>query len=171
MLNLKNKQVSVIGLSSRGWAARELLRRSGARVVGVDKGLNFHDVVQVLSKRVKRVFLVGEFSGRTLLARSVFTPCTAAESLLEAMAEAAKIATSGDVVLLSPAYSSWDQFRNHQHRGEVFCQAVKSMGRGMHGSTPSIRRKNSACAAWKRSETHKNFAWGFVEEEPCSKAN
>jgi UDP-N-acetylmuramoylalanine--D-glutamate ligase len=72
---------------------------------------------------------------------SVFTPCTTAHSLLEAVAEAAKNATSGDVVLLSPACSSWDQFRNHQHRGEVFCQAVKSIGRGVRGGHHNINGK------------------------------
>jgi UDP-N-acetylmuramoylalanine--D-glutamate ligase len=111
---------------------------------GKDKGLNFHDVIQVLSQRVKRVFLVGESSERMHAAWSVFTPCTVADSLLEAVAEAAKNATSGDVVLLSPACSSWDQFRNHQHRGEVFCQAVKSIGRGVHGGTPNIDGKTVA---------------------------
>ena len=108
---------------------------------GKDKGLDFQDVVQLLSKRVKRAFLVGESSQRMGAAWNVFTACTAADSLLEAVAEAAKNATSGDVVLLSPACSSWDQFRNHQHRGEVFCQAVKSIGRGVHGGTPNIDGK------------------------------
>jgi UDP-N-acetylmuramoylalanine--D-glutamate ligase len=108
---------------------------------GKDKGLDFHDVVQLLSQRVKRVFLLGESSQRMHAAWSVFTPCTTSDSLLEAVAEAAKNATSGDVVLLSPACSSWDQFRNHQHRGEVFCQAVKSIGRGVCDATPNIDGK------------------------------
>ena len=137
MLELQNKQVLVIGLSNRGWAACQFLRRSGAKVLGV-KGLDFHDVVHLLSNRVRRVFLVGEFSGRMRTAWSIFTPCTVADSLLEAVAEAAKNATSGDVVLLSPVCSSTDQFRNHQHRGEVFCQAVKSIGRGVRSATPNI---------------------------------
>jgi UDP-N-acetylmuramoylalanine-D-glutamate ligase len=171
MLELQNKQVLVIGLSSRGWAACEFLLRSGARVVGIDNDLDFHEAVQVLSNHVKRAFLVGESSGRMRKAWSVFTPCTIANSLLKAVAEATKNVTSGGVVLLSPACSSWDQFRNHQHRGEVFCQAVKSIGRGVHGGTPNIGGKNSGCVALKRSETHKNFAWGFCEEEPRSKAN
>lgn len=72
----------------------------------------------------RRAFLVGEASERIHAARCAFTPCTVAGSLLEAVVEAAKNATSGDVVLLSLAYSSWDQFQNHQHRGEVFCQTV-----------------------------------------------
>ena len=71
----------------------------------------------------------------------LFTPCKAADSLLETLAEAAKNATSGDVVLLAPACSSWDQFQNHQHRGEVLCQAVKSIGRGVGGATPNIDGK------------------------------
>jgi UDP-N-acetylmuramoylalanine-D-glutamate ligase len=47
--------------------------------------------------------------------------------LLEAVAEAARNAVAGDVVLLSPACSSFDQFQNYQHRGEVFRQAVKNL--------------------------------------------
>jgi UDP-N-acetylmuramoylalanine--D-glutamate ligase len=105
---------------------------------GKDKGLNFHAVGPLLSKRVKHAFLVGEASGRINAAWNIFIPCTVAGSLLEAVAEAARNATSGDVVLLSPACSSWDQFRNHQHRGEVFCQAVKSIGRGVRGDPPNI---------------------------------
>jgi UDP-N-acetylmuramoylalanine--D-glutamate ligase len=105
---------------------------------GKDKGLEFHEVGPLLSKRVKHAFLLGEAKERMRAAWSAFTPCTVANSLLEAVAETAKNATSGDVVLLSPACSSWDQFRNHQHRGEVFCQAVKSIGRGVRSGTPNI---------------------------------
>jgi len=108
---------------------------------GKNKGLDFHGVGSLLSKRVKRAFLLGEASERIHAAWNLFTPCTVAGSLLEAVAEAAKNATSGDVVLLAPACSSWDQFRNHQHRGEVFCQAVKSIGRGVRSGTPNINGK------------------------------
>ena len=45
-------------------------------------------------------------------------------SLLEAVNEAVKNAAPGDVVLLSPACSSFDLFRDYRHRGEVFRQAV-----------------------------------------------
>ncbi|HOX58285.1 MAG TPA: Mur ligase family protein [Candidatus Paceibacterota bacterium] len=105
---------------------------------GRDKGQELHPVGTLLTNRVKHAFLVGETSKRLYAAWSVFTPCTISSSLLEAVAEAARNAVSGDVVLLSPACSNCDQFRNHQHRGEVFCQAVKSIGRGVPGGTPNI---------------------------------
>jgi len=108
---------------------------------GKDKGLDFHDVGPLLSKRVKRAFLMGQACDRIRAAWSLFTSCTVAGSLIEAVAEAARNATSGDVVLLAPACSSWDQFQNHQHRGEVFCQAVKSIGRGVRSDTPNINGK------------------------------
>jgi UDP-N-acetylmuramoylalanine--D-glutamate ligase len=47
--------------------------------------------------------------------------------LLEAIQSAAKNAVPGDVILFSPACSSFDQFRNYQHRGEVFRDAVKAL--------------------------------------------
>src|SRR5436190_7792572 len=51
---------------------------------GRDKGLGFHDVGPLLSKRVKRAFLIGEASEHIRAAWSLFTPCTTSHSLLEA---------------------------------------------------------------------------------------
>ncbi|HVV70375.1 MAG TPA: UDP-N-acetylmuramoyl-L-alanine--D-glutamate ligase, partial [Verrucomicrobiae bacterium] len=111
---------------------------------GQDKGLDFHDVGPVVSKRVKRAFLIGETAERIRSAWSLFTPCTTAASLLEAVQLAAKDAASGDVVLLSPACSSFDQFRDYQQRGEVFCQAVESIRRGEPIANPNIHGNNQA---------------------------
>ena len=100
-------------------------------------------MLELENRRIVVIGLGGHSTGgeRIHAAMSLFTPCTAAGSLLEALAEAAKNATSGDVVLLAPAYSSWDQFQNHQHRGEVICQAVESIGWGVRGGTPNIDGK------------------------------
>ncbi len=98
---------------------------------GKDKGLQYHDAGPLLSKRVKHAFLIGETAEKIRAAWSLFTPCTVLNSLVEAVAEAAKCAASGDVVLLSPACSSLDQFRNYQERGEIFCRTVKSIDRGV----------------------------------------
>jgi len=108
---------------------------------GKDKGLEFHDIGPVLSKRVKHAFLIGESSEKIRAAWSLFTPCTVFNSMLEALTEAAKNAASGDVVLLSPACSSFDQFRNYQERGEKFCRFVKSISRGAPAGDPNINGK------------------------------
>ncbi len=108
---------------------------------GKDKGLEFHDIGPVLSKRVKRAFLIGESGEKIRSAWGLFTPCTVFNSLLEALTEAAKNAASGDVVLLSPACSSFDQFRNYQERGEKFCRFVKSISRGAPAGHPNINGK------------------------------
>jgi UDP-N-acetylmuramoylalanine--D-glutamate ligase len=97
---------------------------------GKDKGLDYHDVGPILSKRVKKAFLIGEASEKIRAAWSLFTPCTVSKSLLQATTEAARSAVRGDVVLLSPACSSFDQFRSYQERGEKYCQIVKSISRG-----------------------------------------
>jgi UDP-N-acetylmuramoylalanine--D-glutamate ligase len=94
---------------------------------GKDKGFDYHELGPSLAQRVKGVFLFGETAEKIRAAWGLFTPCTVVPTLLEAIAAAAKRAKRGDVVLLSPACSSFDQFRNYQHRGEVFRQAVKQL--------------------------------------------
>ena len=104
---------------------------------GQEKGLDFHEAGPLLSQRVKGAMVIGEAREKIRAAWSLFTPCTLMNSLLEAVAEAAKQATPGDVVLLSPACSSFDQFRNYQHRGEVFRQAVESICGGGRAGHPN----------------------------------
>jgi UDP-N-acetylmuramoylalanine--D-glutamate ligase len=111
---------------------------------GVDKGLDFHDVGPLLSKRVKHAFLIGAAAEKIRAAWSLFIPCTISDSLINAVAEAAGQPASGDVVLLSPACSSFDQFRDYQERGEIFCQTVKSIGGGAHDCTPNINGKTAS---------------------------
>jgi UDP-N-acetylmuramoylalanine-D-glutamate ligase len=98
---------------------------------------------------VKGAFLVGETRKSIRAAWDPFNSCAAASSLLKTGAAAAKTATSGDVVLLSPACSSWDQLRDNQHRGEVICRAMKSMGRGVYRGTPNINGNNGDSRAVK----------------------
>jgi UDP-N-acetylmuramoylalanine--D-glutamate ligase len=93
---------------------------------GRDKGFSYHEIGPLLSERVKGAFLLGETREKLRAAWSLFTPCTLVGSLLEAVTEAAREAQPGDVVLLSPACSSFDMFQNYQQRGEVFRQAVEA---------------------------------------------
>ena len=97
---------------------------------GKDKGFDYHELGPLLAQRVKGAFLIGETRERIRAAWGLFTACTTVNSLLEATQHAARGAVSGDVVLLSPACSSFDMFRNYQHRGDVFREAVASLSGG-----------------------------------------
>jgi UDP-N-acetylmuramoylalanine--D-glutamate ligase len=50
-----------------------------------------------------------------------------AGTMAVAVREAAAAAVPGDVVLLAPACSSFDQFENYEHRGRVFRQLVNAL--------------------------------------------
>jgi len=89
---------------------------------GRDKGFEYHDLGPLLSQRVKGAFLIGEAREKIRAAWSLFTPCTPVDSLLEAVERAAEKAVAGDVVLLSPACSSFDQFRNTSTGGKFFAR-------------------------------------------------
>src|SRR5438046_1418478 len=102
---------------------------------GQDKGFEFHDLGPLLSQRVKQAFVLGETRDKIRAAWSLFTPCTVVSSLLEAVQQSAANAVPGDVVLLSPACSSFDMFQNYQHRGAVFRQAVEHLNQSArHGA-------------------------------------
>lgn len=116
--------------------AKALLAVPGANAIepnvwliagGKDKGFDYHDIGPLLAKRVKHAFLLGETREKIRAAWSLFAPCSLVDSLPESVEKAAQAAAPGDVVLLSPACSSFDMFRNYQHRGDVFRAAVQSL--------------------------------------------
>jgi UDP-N-acetylmuramoylalanine--D-glutamate ligase len=94
---------------------------------GKDKGLEYHDLGPLLAQRVKSAFLIGESREKLRASWSLFTPCVVVDSLLEAVQRAADSAMNGDIVLLSPACSSFDMFENYQDRGEMFRAAVEQL--------------------------------------------
>ncbi len=91
---------------------------------GKDKGFTYDEIGPDLARRVKGAFLIGETRHKIAAAWGRFTPCTGVDSLLEAVTRAAQSAAHGEVVLLSPACSSFDMFQNYQDRGDQFRQAV-----------------------------------------------
>jgi UDP-N-acetylmuramoylalanine--D-glutamate ligase len=121
--NLDAVHKALLSVSSAGAAEPNVWLIAG----GKDKGLDYHDIGPLLSQRVKSALLIGETGEKLRAAWSLFTPCTLMGTLIDAVAEAARHAAPGDVVLLSPACSSFDQFQSYQHRGDVFRQAVKDL--------------------------------------------
>ncbi len=119
---------------------------------GRDKGLDFHEIAPLLSRKVKGAFLIGETREKIQSAWSLFTKCTLKDSISDAVEEATYRAKPGDVVLLSPACASFDQFRDYKHRGEVFRQAVRDLQN--HGSAPGGRTSGPSTGAGPRTEPY-----------------
>lgn len=92
---------------------------------GQDRGGDFHSLGPLLSERVKGAFLLGETREKLRAAWGLFTPCALVGSLLEAVHQSTAAAASGDIILLSPACSSFDMFQSYHHRGEVYQRAVR----------------------------------------------
>ena len=94
---------------------------------GKDKNSNYADLSDLLRKRVKTVYIIGSAAEKIESQIRGMVPIVSCETLDKAVAAAAKAARPGDVVLLSPACSSFDQFENYEHRGRVFKQLVMDL--------------------------------------------
>jgi UDP-N-acetylmuramoylalanine--D-glutamate ligase len=124
---------------------------------GKDKGLEYHDLGPLLARRVKGAFLIGENREKLRAAWSLFTPCVLVETLLEAVSKASEDAAPGDVVLLSPASSSFDMFENYQHRGAMFRQAVQSLSKASSGVVSKSQSRDSVSNDKEYRNSFKEF--------------
>jgi UDP-N-acetylmuramoylalanine--D-glutamate ligase len=94
---------------------------------GEGKGQDFSDLAKPLAQYARALIVFGEDGAQ--IADACIDACVIyrVETMAQAVARAQEIAHYGDVVLLSPACASFDQFRNYVHRGEVFIQLVESL--------------------------------------------
>lgn len=97
---------------------------------GHPKGADFRLIRDRLRPKLKHAFVYGE--ARELLSECWQGACslTGVEGLSEAFGQAMRMAVPGDIVLLSPACASFDQFANYQERGRRFKELVEGVGRG-----------------------------------------
>jgi UDP-N-acetylmuramoylalanine--D-glutamate ligase len=84
------------------------------------KGGDFAELAPVLAARGKRVLAIGEARDRVAEALGSVLPVERCSSLREAVERAAAGAAPGDTVLLAPACSSFDMFRDYAERGRAF---------------------------------------------------
>ncbi len=97
---------------------------------GRDKLGDYTPLVDALKKKGRALVLIGEAAARIEKAakdQQIGLPIAFAASMEEAVLLAKKFAHPGDAVLLSPACSSFDMFRDYKHRGDVFVRAVREM--------------------------------------------
>lgn len=94
---------------------------------GKDKGGSYEPLVQALVNRGRAAVLIGEAAPLLEKAIAGRLPTDTAKTMDEAVQKAFRAAKKGDAVLLSPACSSFDMFRDYKERGEVFVRAVKDL--------------------------------------------
>jgi UDP-N-acetylmuramoylalanine--D-glutamate ligase len=100
---------------------------------GRDKNLPWEELMQLASERVDHVVIFGEAADKIQktvdslgLGQKRFT-LSRANGLHEAVAQAAEVAEPGDVVLLSPGGTSFDEFKDFAERGERFREWVLAL--------------------------------------------
>ena len=92
---------------------------------GYDRGHSFHDLDDSM-KNVKCVVCFGETKNRIEeFCNDLNIKCYKNDTLKEAMSVVKDICTPGDVVLLSPACASWDQYDRFEDRGDEFKKLVR----------------------------------------------
>lgn len=99
---------------------------------GRDKNLPWGDLAKLIHERVDHVVLFGEAGEMIEKAITAYSGVGAvdlrrAQTLKEAITLAAEVASAGDVVLLSPGGTSFDEFKDFAERGEAFRKWVSEL--------------------------------------------
>lgn len=92
---------------------------------GKDKHISFDDLKQY-DHKIKHCFSFGQTKDHF---KSIFTNQTSCQTMKDALNHAIEIMEEGDVILLSPACSSFDQFKNYEIRGEIFKDLVEEIAK------------------------------------------
>ncbi len=91
---------------------------------GKDKGNDYSQIKDLVKDKVKKIYAIGSSADKVSKYFSDYTKVDIITSLEECVKRSAVEADSGDIVLLSPACASFDMFKNFEHRGKVFKEAV-----------------------------------------------
>jgi UDP-N-acetylmuramoylalanine--D-glutamate ligase len=118
----KGTNVGAVVKSLAGFSAPVILIAGG-----VDKGGDYGPLEEEIKRKVRRLVLFGAAKNVIARALGTLTETAIVENLTAAVGDAAAAARAGDVVLLSPACSSFDQFRNYAERGRLFKNLVQAL--------------------------------------------
>ncbi|OGD22111.1 MAG: UDP-N-acetylmuramoylalanine--D-glutamate ligase [Candidatus Aminicenantes bacterium RBG_13_64_14] len=103
---------------------------------GRGKGGDFSPLRGGVRKRVRSVVLVGEAADKIEAALGGVVPVDRVSTYREVVRKAFDRAAAGDVVLLAPACTSWDMFKNFEERGRTFKREVRLLA-------ASLRKKGA----------------------------
>lgn len=101
---------------------------------GRDKGADFRLLRRPARRVVKRVILLGESKAKIAAALRGVVPLAEARSLPEATRLAFVAAGRGEIVLLAPACTSFDMFKNFEARGRAFKREVRKLKDSLQGT-------------------------------------
>lgn len=112
-------------------ATVKALRSSDKKIVlilgGRDKGADFAQLRKPVKEKVKKVVLLGEAKEKIRSSLRNVVPMEEASSLREAVSLSFASASPGDLVLLAPACTSFDMFKNFEARGRAFKKEVRRL--------------------------------------------
>ena len=91
---------------------------------GLDKGSNFEPLKEILPRHIKNLIVMGHAAGLIRTALENLTPTITATSMADAVNQAQKVVSPGEVVLLSPGCASFDMYDSYAQRGEDFRKEV-----------------------------------------------
>ncbi|MBR3628442.1 MAG: UDP-N-acetylmuramoyl-L-alanine--D-glutamate ligase [Elusimicrobia bacterium] len=91
---------------------------------GQDKGSPYKPIFNLIKKKVKNIFLIGEAANIIKKQLKGSAPMTECNTLSNAIKQIHSVAKQGDIVLFSPACASFDQFNDFEHRGREFKKFV-----------------------------------------------
>ena len=121
---VNDSKATNIAAATRALAAYEadpVLLIAGGR----GKGEDFERLAEAIGPNVRAVYAIGETAEE--IAQAAGSRAVVVGDLVSAVRTAAAEAQSGDVVLLSPASASFDQFENFEQRGEEFRRLVQNL--------------------------------------------
>lgn len=110
-------------------AALQGLGRPAVLIAGGEgKGQDFTPLKSAVSHHARAVVLIGRDADKIAAAlQGCGAPVKHASDMTDAVRQSAKLAQTGDAVLLSPACASFDMYRNYEHRAQVFIAAVHTL--------------------------------------------
>ena len=94
---------------------------------GIDKGNDYSSLKELVKQKVKAIVALGNDNSKIFDAFFGITELYDTKSMDEAVVKAFSLADEGELVLLSPACSSFDLFDNYEDRGRKFKQAVREL--------------------------------------------
>jgi UDP-N-acetylmuramoylalanine--D-glutamate ligase len=110
------------------WYALNSFSRNVVWLAGGSMADNDYSILEnLVENKVKYLICFGEEKNKLFDEFSGKVKCFLANNLKEATLEAAAHSKYGDIVLLSPACKSFDEFVNFEHRGDVFKEVVNSL--------------------------------------------